>query len=649
MKTFKFYLISLLLTVSSAAWSGLYWVGNSVECNGSNVYGTLNQALFVAALNGDPLDEIRLTNTVSYTGGNGSYVLQDWSSTGAGELTLVGGYPDCFGAASGRTLVGNSSSSSFKVNTNNETISVVTLKNLILTGNVNHGLEAQGGSVVFLDNVDITDNQFSGVNIFDGGFVDVLANTQIRLHNNINNPWGGGIRCTGAGSSAIIRNIIEKNRAQQGGNIYVSSGCYVEIKDGARIVGGANSGGGGTFEGGGIYVNNGGQVFADGQANRVIFDGNIAGEGGAIYINGTGFVLLQNTHINGSSAPEGSAIYAKDGGTASPQLIMDQTTDCNLLFRCSEIQGAKYEGSVVFVDNSYIQIQRTVIELSTFYPFSTPFANGLVTSNSDSVVRMNRVGFLRNEGHAMLRLTSNDQHQISHLTMAENYGINSPTDSFLAVVLAGSLNIQNSLITDSSGIDDRSAGASFSGGCNLIDNNSDWPAGLYHLGTPQLINPAAGDARQLAASPGVDMCLQDSFVWSTEIDIENQAAPVNENTNPQGMPGQSGGLYDAGFDEVYDNIGDDEFLLTIQKEGPGEGVVISNPSGISCGIDCSEVYFNGTIVTLFASPVTGNEFVGWLNCPLVNDDDECLTSVQSSHTIRAVFIPDDLIFYDGFE
>ncbi len=524
---------------------------------------------------------------------------------------------------------------------------MVTLKNLILTGNVNHGLEVDNGGIVFLDNLDINDNQFSGVNVYNGGYIDVLPNTLIRFHNNLNNPWGGGIRCKGAGSSAIIRNIIEKNRAMQGGNVYVSSGCYVEFKDGARIVGGANSGGGGTFEGGAIYVDNGGSVFADGRANRVILDRNIAGEGGAIYVNGTGFVLLQNTHINNSSALDGSAIYAKDGGLASPQLIMDQTTDCNLLFRCSEIQGANHDGSVIEVDNSFIQLTQTVIEQSKFYPNSTLEANGLIQA-THSKVRLNRVGMLRNEGYAMLSSWGDTNFEVTHLTVAENIQ-NNGNDSFSLFAVAGSIEVQNSLINDTSGADIRGVGNVINGKCNLIDDDTDWPSGTYFLGTAQLINPAAGDARQLASSPGVDMCLQDSFAWSAEIDIENQDAPVNENTNPQGLPGDPGGLYDAGFDEVYDNIGEDEFLLTIQKEGTGEGVVTSNPTGIACGVDCSEVYFNGTIVTLIASPLVDSEFVTWMNCPLVNQDDECLTNVQSSHTIRAVFQPDDLIFSDDFE
>jgi hypothetical protein len=233
--------------------------------------------------------------------------------------------------------------------------------------------------------------------------------------------------------------------------------------------------------------------------------------------------------------------------------------------------------------------------------------------------------------------------------MANNNRPNSANNSYVYVAYGNNLfNIQNSLITNSAGIDVRGS-AVYSGSCNLIDNNSNWPAGIYHIGTAQLIDPAAGDARQLASSPGVDMCVQDFFAWSNEVDIEMQSAPVNENTNPQGMPGDAGGLFDVGFDEVYDNIGNDEFLLTVQKEGSGEGVVVSNPAGIACGIDCSEVFFNGTIVTLNASPITGNEFVGWSNCPLVNQAGQCLTNVQSSHTIRAVFQPDDLIFADGFE
>ncbi len=108
-------------------------------------------------------------------------------------------------------------------------------------------------------------------------------------------------------------------------------------------------------------------------------------------------------------------------------------------------------------------------------------------------------------------------------------------------------------------------------------------------------------------------------------------------------------MYDAGFDENTTNIGEDEFLLMVQKQGSGQGTVLSTPVGISCGSDCSEVYFNGTLVTLFASATSGSEFTGWSSCPLANGD-ECLTSMETSQTITANFqIQEELVFANGFE
>jgi hypothetical protein len=40
--------------------------------------------------------------------------------------------------------------------------------------------------------------------------------------------------------------------------------------------------------------------------------------------------------------------------------------------------------------------------------------------------------------------------------------------------------------------------------------------------------------------------------------------------------------------------------LTVTKAGTGTGTVTSDPPGISCGTDCSEVYADGTVVTLTA-------------------------------------------------
>lgn len=56
---------------------------------------------------------------------------------------------------------------------------------------------------------------------------------------------------------------------------------------------------------------------------------------------------------------------------------------------------------------------------------------------------------------------------------------------------------------------------------------------------------------------------------------------------------------------------DGTFTLTVEKTGTGSGAVTSNPVGITCGNDCSELYKRGTIVTVLALPDPTSTFAGW--------------------------------------
>jgi hypothetical protein len=81
--------------------------------------------------------------------------------------------------------------------------------------------------------------------------------------------------------------------------------------------------------------------------------------------------------------------------------------------------------------------------------------------------------------------------------------------------------------------------------------------------------------------------------------------------------------------------------LTIERSGTGFGTVSSNPTGISCGTDCSESYAQGTVITLTATPDTGSAFTSWTGCDTVNEI-VCSVTMNSPRSVSAVFTGDGL-------
>jgi hypothetical protein len=85
--------------------------------------------------------------------------------------------------------------------------------------------------------------------------------------------------------------------------------------------------------------------------------------------------------------------------------------------------------------------------------------------------------------------------------------------------------------------------------------------------------------------------------------------------------------------------------LTLQKDaaGTGTGTVVSDPSGINCGLDCPEAsasFPQDSIVTLTAAahPTTSN-FDSWTNCtPDGVDPNKCTVTMNEAKTVTAKFI-----------
>lgn len=79
-----------------------------------------------------------------------------------------------------------------------------------------------------------------------------------------------------------------------------------------------------------------------------------------------------------------------------------------------------------------------------------------------------------------------------------------------------------------------------------------------------------------------------------------------------------------------------QHVLTVSKgPGTGTGTVISNPGGINCGADCSEVYNYGTSVALTAVPAADSAFARWSGACTGTT---CTVALTVTRTVTADFV-----------
>jgi hypothetical protein len=68
----------------------------------------------------------------------------------------------------------------------------------------------------------------------------------------------------------------------------------------------------------------------------------------------------------------------------------------------------------------------------------------------------------------------------------------------------------------------------------------------------------------------------------------------------------------------------------------GLGTVISTPGAIQCGTTCQDLFFEGDVVTLTATPDPGQSFVGWRGCEPA-DAPVCALEVDDLECVIAEF------------
>lgn len=79
-------------------------------------------------------------------------------------------------------------------------------------------------------------------------------------------------------------------------------------------------------------------------------------------------------------------------------------------------------------------------------------------------------------------------------------------------------------------------------------------------------------------------------------------------------------------------------VLTVTTGGNGSGMVTSNITGISCGLDCTEAYPIGEIITLTATPLGDSSFTGWSGA--CTGTGSCIVSMDFAKSVSATFVPD---------
>jgi len=88
--------------------------------------------------------------------------------------------------------------------------------------------------------------------------------------------------------------------------------------------------------------------------------------------------------------------------------------------------------------------------------------------------------------------------------------------------------------------------------------------------------------------------------------------------------------------DAYITAATPAYTLTAIKTGAGSGTVASSPAGIDCGVDCSEPYVEGTVVTLTAVPDVNSVFIGWSGGGC-SGTGNCVVTMNANTTVTATF------------
>jgi len=422
---------------------------------------------------------------------------------------------------------------------------VIELVDLELTGSGVRALELNDGADVSLANVWINNNG-GGVRVRGTGQMVMDSESWI-FGNTVSGGFGGGINCNNDAVVVVGGPVSGNVAGQWGGGIFAGGSCQVTLQDKAWVQGNTA-----TFNGGGLAANGLAVVNTGAATQGVLIKNNTAKYGGGLYVDGAN-VGLMNTAIGLNEAERGAAIYA----TNNAQVVVARSAifPCQNVLRCSSISfnriGIGLAGAVGWVElGASLFIAQTVVEGNDSSTGDGELIALFSVFDNPSIIDLKNVTIQGNEARTVANRFDGGSISFRNVTTGGNFyptaGGDQPIELFVGTD-STSATIRNSLLWDVG-----STIGGYGGNCVLAEDASALSEATASavIADPGFVDLAGGDLRLIFDSPAVDACL-----GGEPNDIEGQARAVDIPSNPNGSPGEAGGIFDAGSDEVLDDGG----------------------------------------------------------------------------------------------
>lgn len=158
-------------------------------------------------------------------------------------------------------------------------------------------------------------------------------------------------------------------------------------------------------------------------------------------------------------------------------------------------------------------------------------------------------------------------------------------------------------------------------GTQIVFSRSDGPAsGLYTMPAPASLPLATPPAATTLAAGGT---AQVAAATATPLPANGDASDPDWGRQPGTPPNPTSFVLSVSVSTFGRNAG---------------GSVSSQPKGINCGRDCSEIYAAGTVVTLTARPRGDSIFAGWSGaCAGAGKNRSCQVTMNDVRTVGANF------------